>query len=279
MSLHAERSALLRKSFKTLDLAKVRKVFPQVDEVVVRLERIQDYSYADKHIAVAALLHRSALVYWPTDKSGIASNERLEFLGDAYLNFFVATEAMLAYPDLQEGQLSRLRAAIVGTENLAEKARESGLGDILLLGKGEMTTSGQRKSNALADAFEAVSAALFVDGGEAAAGRWLSRVFAGDLLTAKDTLIQFDVKTKFQQWTQSILGQPPTYRVVGTVSTPHETQFIVAGFVGDTELARASAPNKRDASKLVAAKMQRMVDAGDLTADLLKSYFHNGKEI
>lgn len=264
--------ALLRQSFCEINAEKVRRVFPQLERSISALEAIQKYTYSDKKIATVALIHRSALVYWPTDKAGVFSNERLEFLGDSFLNYFVACEAMVAHPDLQEGHLSKLRAAIVGTENLAAKARAMGLGDVLLFGKGELTSSGQRKSNALADAFESVTAALLLDGGEGVARAWLSGVFAADFVLGKETLNNFDVKTRFQQWTQSILGAPPVYKVVGTESTPQETQFVVAGYIGDVELARARAPNKREASKRVAAKMQAMVETGELTPEILKQY-------
>ena len=267
------RHALLRLNFSEVNFEKIKRAFPNLDRSISALESIQGHVYRDRRLAAVALIHRSALVYWPSDKSGVCSNERLEFLGDAYLSFFVATEAMIAHPDLQEGQLSKLRAAIVGTENLASKARMLKLGEVLLFGKGEISSTGQRKMNALADAFESVTAALLLDAGEPAARSWLSHVFAADFVLGKETLDSFDVKTRFQQWTQGILGVPPTYRVVGNESTPQQTLFVVAGFIGNVELARAKAPNKRDASKLVAAKMQAMVDIGALTPELVKEYY------
>jgi ribonuclease III len=264
------RFRFIEDQIERLNLEKLRRFFPQFEDSVGSLERLQNHSYRNKKTAVACLIHRSSLVYWPGDKTGVFSNEKLEYLGDAFLNFFVATEAMSAHPDMNEGQLSKLRAAIVGTDNLSRKAREMGLGDLLLLGKGEALSHGQKRQNALADAFESVTAALLLDAGEDFARAWLFEVFAADLVVGKETLAHFDVKTRFQQWTQGIVGQPPTYRVVGNNATPQSTEFIVAGFVGETELARASAQSKRDASKLVAAKMQALVDSGALTPELLK---------
>jgi ribonuclease III len=260
----------IEEQIEKLSLDKLRRHFPQFEEHLARLEEVQGYKYRNKKTGVAGLIHRSSLVYWPTDKAGIFSNEKLEYLGDSFLNFFVATEAMAAHPEMNEGQLSKLRAAIVGTDNLSQKARMLGLGDMLLLGKGEALSHGQRRINALADAFESVTAALLLDGGEDAARTWLFEIFAADFVLGMETLASFDVKTRFQQWTQGIVGQPPVYKVVGTHATPQTTEFIVAGFVGDTELARASAQNKRDASKLVAAKMQALVDKGELTPEILQ---------
>jgi ribonuclease-3 len=263
------RFLFIEEQIERLNLEKLKRHFPKFEECVARLESVQGHGYRNKKTAVASLIHRSSLVYWPSDKTGIFSNEKLEYLGDSFLNFFVATEAMAAHPEMNEGQLSKLRAAIVGTDNLSRKARALGLGEMLLLGKGEALSHGQRRQNALADAFESVTAALLLDAGEESARQWLFDIFAADLVIGKETLASFDVKTRFQQWTQSIVGQPPVYKVVGTIATPQQTEFIVAGFVGETELARASAQSKRDASKLVAAKMQALVDKGELTPDAL----------
>lgn len=265
----AARYRFIEDQIESLNLEKIRRHFPRYEESVARLEAVQGHVYRNKKTAVASLVHRSSLVYWPSDKTGVFSNEKLEYLGDAFLNFFVATEAMAAHPEMNEGQLSKLRAAIVGTENLSRKARDMGLGELLLLGKGEALAAGQKRLGALADAFESVTAALLLDAGEDVARRWLFETFAADLVIGKETLASFDAKTRFQQWTQGIVGQPPLYKVVGTNATPQQTEFIVAGFVGDTELARAAAPSKRDASKLVAEKMQAMVDKGELTPEIL----------
>lgn len=262
-----------------LDESRLRKFFPDLDARVSALEKIQGHEYRNKRVAIVALIHRSALVYWPTDKSSIFSNERFEFLGDAFVNFFVACEAMSAYPKMAEGELSKVRAALVGTDNLAEKARILNLHDLIMFGRGEIAKGGfktEKRQNILADVFEAVTAALLVDAGEKRAWEWLKNLFAADLVVAEKTLCDFDVKTRFQQWTQSVCGRPPVYKLVKTVSTPQETQFVVAGFIGRTELARASAVNKREASKQVAARMQKMVEAGQLTAEMVKSYAAEG---
>jgi ribonuclease-3 len=258
-----------------LDESRLRKFFPDLNARIASLEKLQSHCFSNRRVAMVALVHRSALVYWPQDKSQVFSNERLEFLGDSFLNFFVACRAMSEFPRMSEGQLSKLRAALVGTENLAEKARRLRLHDLLMFGRGEIAKGGFRddkRQNILADAFEAVTAALLVDAGQQVAWEWLDSLFAADLLTAQQTLVDFDVKTRFQQWTQAICGKPPTYKLVKTISTPQETQFVVAGFLGRTEIARASAANKRDASNAVAARMQKLVDSGQLTEEQVKLY-------
>ncbi|MEY4065212.1 MAG: ribonuclease [Pseudomonadota bacterium] len=263
-----------------LDETRLSKFFPDLDARIQGLERLQGHHYANRRLAAVALVHRSALVYWPHDKSHIFSNERLEFLGDAFLNFYVAGRAMSEFTQMSEGELSKLRAALVGTENLAEKARRLKLQDLLMFGRGEIAKGGFRddkRQNILADAFEAVTAALVLDAGQEHAWSWLESLFTADLLTAQQTLTDFDVKTRFQQWTQGICGKPPTYKLIKTISTPQETQFVVAGFLGKTEIARASATNKREASKAVAARMQKLVDMGQLTAEQVKKFVAQGE--
>lgn len=256
-----------------VDEERIRKFFPDVDARIAALERLQNHRFGRRKLAIISLIHRSALVYWPTDKSRIFSNERLEFLGDSFINYFVASRLMAAFPQMPEGSLSKLRAALVSTENLAEKARHLRLNDLIMFGRGEIVKGGfrdEKRQNILADAYESITAALLVDAGDAIAWSWLESQFAADFVTGVQTLEQFDVKTRFQQWTQAICGKPPTYKVIKTIATPQETQFVVAGYIGHTEIARASAGNKREASKAVAARMQKLVDNGELTEELVR---------
>lgn len=261
------RLRLLRNNFATLNLSKIKRIFPQLEIHIERLSAIQGHVYQDKALVATALLHRSALVYWPTDKSGVFSNERLEFLGDAFLSFFVASETMLLQPSLQEGELSKLRSLIVGTENLAHKSRELGIGECLLVGKAELNPTSQNRANMLADAFEAVTAALLIDAGEQKVRAWLSDVFVNDLLLRPEALLNFDSKGKVQQWVQSIVNVPPVYKTIGTEGVPQETLFIVACFIGNFEIARATGKSKREASKKVAEKILHMIEDGKLTRD------------
>lgn len=266
------RLAGLVNSFSGLNFQKLSAVFPQVDSHIDALSDLQGHKYTNRNIAAVALTHRSALVFWPTNKAGIFSNERLEFLGDAFLSFYIASEAMLLQPGLQEGELSRLRAIIVGTENLAQKSRELGLGLCLLVGKAESNSTPNSQDNVLADAFEAVTASLLIDAGEQKTRQWLNQIFKKDLCMSQESLLNFDSKGKVQQWTQSIIGVPPTYKTIGTEGTPQDTLFIVAAFVGSTEIARASAKNKREASKKVAEKIVELIDSNKLTREVLLQY-------
>ena len=266
------RFASLAEGYSTLNYQKLSAIFPQVHSHIDFLSDIQSHKYRNHKIAAVALTHRSALVFWPTNKTGIFSNERLEFLGDAFLSFYIASEAMLLQPELQEGELSRLRAIIVGTENLAQKSRDLGLGTCLLVGKAEINSTPNIQENVLADAFEAVTASLLIDAGEHHTRKWLNNIFKDDLNMSQESLLKFDSKGKVQQWTQSIIGLPPVYKTIGTEGTPQETFFIVGAFVGNKEIARATARNKREASKKVAEKIIELINTQELTKEDLIQY-------
>jgi ribonuclease-3 len=183
-----------------------------------RLERQLGYSFKDQDLMVLALTHRSF--------AG-RNNERLEFLGDAILNF-VAGEALFErFPQAREGQLSRLRARLVKGETLAVLARGFDLGEYLRLGSGELKSGGFRRESILADALEALIGAIYLDAGmEAARDRvlaWLTNEF--DSLTLVDT--NKDPKTRLQEFLQSRASELPRYEVVDIQGEPHCRTFVV----------------------------------------------------
>ncbi|TWC34624.1 RNAse III [Pseudomonas sp. SJZ079] len=183
-----------------------------------RLERQLGYSFKDQDLMVLALTHRSF--------AG-RNNERLEFLGDAILNF-VAGEALFErFPQAREGQLSRLRARLVKGETLAILARGFDLGEYLRLGSGELKSGGFRRESILADALEALIGAIYLDAGmEAARDRvlaWLTNEF--DSLTLVDT--NKDPKTRLQEFLQSRASDLPRYEVVDIQGEPHCRTFVV----------------------------------------------------
>jgi len=188
-----------------------------------------EYEPRDPALFVAALTHRSA--------PG-RNNERLEFLGDAVLNLAIARHLYLAFPDATEGDLSRLRARVVSAEPLAEVAAAIGLGDELQLGSGELKTGGFRRQSILADAFEAVCGALFLDGGLEAAETVIRRLFEARItaLPAPETLK--DAKTRLQEYLQSRGHSLPRYTVDHIDGEAHAQTFHVTCEV--TDLKRSS---------------------------------------
>jgi ribonuclease III len=238
--------------------------FPLIHSNIAKLESILGYTFRNKVLASAALTHRSALVYWNSQEAPIASNEVLEFYGDSVLNFVVSTAFLESFSNYKEGDLSKMRASVVGTENLAQKCEDLGFHFLLITGKGEQVSGGSRKLNILADCFESILGALAIDAGILFAQDWLKRVLAADLIAASENLHKNDSKSALQQLVQKICNIHPNYKLLGSESTHTETQFIVGVFVGPIELARAKAVNKRDASKAAATEVLNRVSRGEL---------------
>ncbi|MDO1528721.1 ribonuclease III [Fulvimonas sp. R45] len=176
-----------------------------------------NYRFRDPALAELALTHRSA---------GKPNNERLEFLGDALLGAFVAEMLYEAHPNASEGELSRLRAQLVNGQALADIARELELGDRLKLGPGELKSGGFRRDSILADAFEALLAAIHLDGGLEACRGVVRSLFATRIATLPRS--SKDAKTRLQEWLQA-RGLPlPNYVLLGTGGEEHARVFDVS---------------------------------------------------
>jgi ribonuclease-3 len=216
-----------------------------------------DHEPRDLQLFVAALTHRSA--------AG-TNNERLEFLGDAILNLVIAESLYLRFPEASEGDLSRLRARLVSREPLAEIAAGLNLGEALQLGSGELKTGGFRRQSILADAFEAVCGAIFLDAGLDAARKLIRTLFAPRIaaLPAPDALK--DPKTRLQEYLQSRGLELPRYRVDRVEGEPHAHTFTVSCEVdalGLREHGRGS--SRRRGEQEAAARALARIDAETLT--------------
>ena len=177
------------------------------------------YRFRDPALLDAALTHRSA---------GRTNYERLEFLGDAVLTLVVAMRLYDAYPDADEGELSRYRATLVNGRSLAEVAADLGLGDRLRLGGGEMKSGGFRRDSILADALEAVLGAVHLDGGLVAAEAVISRLFAARVATLPGVAQLKDPKTRLQELLQGRGLGLPVYAVDDVSGAPHEHWFVAS---------------------------------------------------
>jgi ribonuclease III len=170
-------------------------------------------------------------------RSSLVSNERLEFLGDAVLNLAISQLLMNCHPDLDEGELSRNRAQLVNETLLAAIAREIDLGPHLLLGKGEELTDGRNKNSILADAVEAIIAAIYLDGGFDAAFRFVENRFRERLRATASRHYETDYKSRLQECVQSIYHQVPRYQVIDESGPDHDKTFrvrmIVAGITAE----------------------------------------------
>ncbi|MDE2089632.1 MAG: ribonuclease III [Gammaproteobacteria bacterium] len=211
-----------------------------------RLNQRLGYKFADAGLIESALTHRSA---------GSNNNERLEFLGDAMLNFIIAAELYRCFPKATEGELSRLRASLVKQDTLAALARQIQLGGFLTLGGGELKSGGQRRDSILADALEAIFGAVYLDGGLDACRELIMRLYADLLNTLPDATELKDPKTQLQEYLQSRKLPLPVYQLIEVYGEAHAQTFKIGCRVaGLEEAAQGTGHNRRQAEQDAARK-------------------------
>jgi ribonuclease-3 len=192
-----------------------------------------------------ALVHSSYINENPD--CALGHNEKLEFLGDAVLGFYVAEKLYQDYSDASEGEMTRLRAALVSRDTLARVAEGIKLGDFLYLGRGEESSGGRQKKPNLAGAMEAVIAAVYLDQGENVARDFIIRMLDRELkrVGRKDAII--DYKSKLQEITQSRYQTTPGYRLVSEKGPDHDKTFTVEVTVNETALGKGIGKSKKEA--------------------------------
>jgi ribonuclease-3 len=220
------------------------------------LEQRLGHAFADPGLLRRALAHRS----WVAEHDGDASNERLEFLGDAVLGWVVADLVFDRFADLAEGALTDLRKSVVNATALAEVAAELHVGQHLLLGKGEDSAGGREKVSILSDAMEAILGAVYLDGGSDAAFALIERLFVPRLDDAVTTLDRLDYKSALQE-VLSRLGRPsPDYKVRST-GPDHDKVFFASVLVAKELLGRGEGRSKKSAEQAAAAAaFERLTD-------------------
>lgn len=213
------------------------------------LEQVLGIRFRRPELRDAALSHRS----FAFEQGLPVTNERLEFLGDAVLGFVVGELIYRYFPDLQEGALSKIKAHLVSSSTLATKAREFGIGRYLRMGTGEARSGGAEKHSLMADAFEALVAAMYLDGGLQATAEFVRRVFGPEVSGIDIGDLSFhDYKTALQETAQA-LGLPlPDYRVVDEFGPDHEKAFVVELSWDGAAFAYGRGTSKRDAQRKAA---------------------------
>ncbi len=215
------------------------------------LEAMLGYEFRDRSLLEQALRHASWCNEHPAER--LEDNERLEFLGDAVLDLVVGHRLMTRYPQLREGELSVTRAQVVSEAGLSEVAGQLGIGAWLMLGRGEEKSGGRSKPSILADAFEAILAAVYLDGGFDAATGIVERLLAQRIETVEFKGF-YDFKTRLQETAQARLKATPTYRVVQEIGPDHDKRFVVAVTIGNDEWARAVGKSKKEAEQMAASE-------------------------
>jgi ribonuclease-3 len=197
-----------------------------------------------------ALTHDSYLNEHP--EAALPNNERLEFLGDAVLSFLAARWLYERLPDEREGTLTRLRAALVSNERLAQYAAALGIGEALLMSKGEAENGGRARKRNLSGAFEALLGALYLDQGLPAVQNLLEGYFERAFAELQRAPSDKDARTRLQEWAQVTHNQTPTYQVLAVSGADHAPTFTVAVLIGEQRYGVGSGGSKRSAAQAAA---------------------------
>lgn len=220
------------------------------------LERRIGYRFRDRGLLEHALTHRSRV--HEDASGGVFDNESMEFLGDSVLGFVIADLLFRQFPQHNEGQKSKLKASIVSATSLARLGEKIGLGEFLILGRGEEKTGGRRKHALIADCYEALIAAIYLDGGIDPAHAFIERQFAGLIDEAKRTgahaAFTEDYKSALQEWLQSHDRGLPSYRLAAELGPAHRRLFDVEVLVNGEPIARAEGRSKKEAAQAAARK-------------------------
>jgi ribonuclease-3 len=220
---------------------------------VARLCGKLDYRFTQPELLQRALCHRSV---------GSDNNERLEFLGDAILSYVISVELFQRFPEVDEGRLSRLRASLVKGDTLAVVARELSLGEYLQLGPGELKSGGFRRSSILADAFEALLGAIYLDSDIATVQRVTLRLFNERLLAISPETALKDPKTRLQEYLQSRQFPLPDYEVTQISGKAHAQTFTVVCRIAALQMeVGAEATSRRKAEQLAAKLILEKLDS------------------
>ena len=208
-----------------------------------QLEKNIGYHFRDKNLLKTAVTHSS---FANENRGGLAYNERLEFLGDAVLQLVTSEKLFKENPDMPEGRMSKQRAALVCEDALAGYSKEIQLGDFMLLGKGEEATGGRNRPSILADAFEALIGAIFLDGGMDNAKRFVRR-----FLDAAHTSLK-DYKTLLQEIIQKNPGERLSYVVIGESGPDHDKVFNVEVHLNSNVIGKGTGKSKKQAEQAAA---------------------------
>lgn len=216
------------------------------------LEKILGVSFTDRNYLLTAMTHRS---YLNEHRDATQDhNERLEFLGDAVLELVVTDFLFRKYPEKPEGELTAIRAALVNTNSIADAAQHMGFGEFLLLSKGEAKDTGRARMYILANAFEAVVGAMYLDQGYGVAEAFIARQLFARTETIVEKRLWQDAKSRFQELSQEHAGVTPTYETLQQTGPDHDRTFTVGVYLGNEKIAEGQGRAKQEAEQQAAEK-------------------------
>lgn len=207
------------------------------------------YIFNEPNLLVQALTHRSSL----NENSEITyDNERLEFLGDAVLDFVATSLLFRQFTELSEGELTRLRSALVRTEQLSHLASKFALGQKIILGRGEEDSGGRQRNSLLCDTFEALVGAIYLDSDIHRVSKFLEPLLLQEAYKSLDNQSHFDNKSQLQEWAQSALGVTPHYVTIAENGPDHDKEFTVEVIIGEKSYSIGRGKSKQQAEQSAA---------------------------
>ncbi len=211
------------------------------------LENKINYSFKDKSIVLTAITHSS----YANEKKAkkLKYNERIEFLGDSVLSLTISEHLYKMYPDLPEGELTVTRSKIVCESSLSRCATQIGLGEILLLGKGEELSGGRRKSSILSDAFEALIGAVYLDGGFATARDFIMKSMESIIRSSMQGKLFYDYKTQLQEIVQQKEDQQISYAIIDETGPDHNKTFVAEIRINNSPIGQGAGHSKKEAEQ------------------------------
>lgn len=220
---------------------------------LIKLSKLIDYEFKDEALVHKALTHRSV---------GKDNNERLEFLGDAILGMVIADELYKRFPDCSEGKMSRLRASLVKGDTLSELARDLSLGDYLKLGPGELKSGGFKRSSILADAFEAIIGAIYLDSNLSTCRHFILSQLASRIEKLSPENVGKDPKTRLQEYLQARQQPLPSYEVIEVTGMAHAQTFKIECKTNEGDTVTAVGSSRRKAEQSAASEILERINAG-----------------
>lgn len=220
---------------------------------LTKLSKQIDYTFNNEALLIKALTHRSA---------GQNNYERLEFLGDAILGMVIADELFHRFPEASEGQMSRLRSSLVKGVTLSELSKKLSLGDYLKLGPGELKSGGYRRNSILADAFEAIIGAIYLDSNLSTCRDFILKQLATRLEKVNPKTVTKDPKTQLQEYLQARHESLPVYKVTEVTGKAHAQTFTVECKVEGAEIVTASGSSRRKAEQSAAQQILQILSNG-----------------
>lgn len=228
------------------------------------LEKAIGFEFTDKSLLQRALTHRSYLNEHP--EYPLEDNERLEFLGDAVLDFVTGEYLYHRFPELDEGSLTSLRSALVRRETLARFAQELGLGGFLLMGHGEVESGGRDRAATLCAALEALVGAQYLDGGLEAIQQLMMPLIEPEVARTLQGQLDKDAKSLLQELAQGQMQSTPRYTTIAECGPDHAKEFTVQVMIGGVAYGQGTGPNKQQAAQEAAAQALRRLEKSDVVA-------------